>query len=64
MKKGGRQNKKNGRMVEEELRCNVREEGRRLERNKSRKMGHHEGDTGVVERRREEKRKERKTERL
>lgn len=54
----------NGRMVEEEVRCNVKEEGRRLERDKNGKMGHRGGGTDAVERGREEKREERKTERL
>lgn len=58
---GERQNKDNGRVAEADVRCNVKEKGRRLERDKNGKTGHQEN---VVERRRDEKRKERKTERL
>lgn len=54
-RKDERQNEHNGRMVEEEVRCNIKEEGRRLESDKNGKMGHREGETDVVERRIEEK---------
>lgn len=51
----GRQNRDNGRMVEEKVRCNIQEE-----KCDNRKTGHQEGEIIVIERRRGEKRKTKK----